>query len=283
MKQLFIKHMTNKWKTVKANSNLIQSSTGKAVLIKLPKSELMFWHPAKCVKQSGKGGYLMEISYTDEFKFKAFRNGKGKSTFNVKIEEKELNSAEFEAYFGIDSEVGGRSEVAENLESVAEICDAPNEEVIGSKIESVVVAEPSARQKKNRKYKDNRMATLTDSCEKGIRLLESSGIDEAVKVALETNISTFKQHLSLIDVELSLKGRGDGLSSYLMGVFLEIFGYSEKSGNSEVGTKYSEMKWKLYRLANELKFGLHASRFVRENLGMFGLEFSTTGKTLRYL
>lgn len=87
------------WKQVIANSNLIQTQTDKAVLIKLPKSELMFWHPAKCVRLSGKSDYRMTVSYTDDFKFKTFRTGQGRHNFKDKIEERELTVAQFEAFF----------------------------------------------------------------------------------------------------------------------------------------------------------------------------------------
>lgn len=63
------------WKKLEANSNLIQHDTGNAVLIKLPKSDLKFWHPKKCVRTSGKNGYRMSISYTDDFEFKCERKG----------------------------------------------------------------------------------------------------------------------------------------------------------------------------------------------------------------
>lgn len=87
------------FKNVTANSNLIQTETATAVLIKLPKSELMFWHPKKCVRTSGKRGYRLSIGYTADWKFKCFRNGKGKTTSFTKIEERELSATEFEAYF----------------------------------------------------------------------------------------------------------------------------------------------------------------------------------------
>lgn len=90
--------MTN-WIQIKANSNLIQNSTEKAVLIKLPKSELMFWHPAKCVRTNGKSNYLMTISFTEDFKFKCFRNGKGKTTSFTKIEEVEYSAKELQEAF----------------------------------------------------------------------------------------------------------------------------------------------------------------------------------------
>jgi hypothetical protein len=90
--------MTN-WIKIKANSNLVQTSTDRAYLIKLPKSELKFWHPAKLVRFAGKSNYLMSISFTDSFIFKCFRNGKGQTTFNKKIEEVEYNSQEIQEMF----------------------------------------------------------------------------------------------------------------------------------------------------------------------------------------
>ncbi len=87
------------WKNVTANSNLIQAETERAVLIKLPKSELKFWHPRKCVRTNGKNGYRLSIGYTDSFEFKAFRNGKGRYNGHEKIEEVTLTSAQFEKYF----------------------------------------------------------------------------------------------------------------------------------------------------------------------------------------
>lgn len=92
------------WKKVNANSNLVQTQTDRAVLIKLPKSEFKFWHPAKCVRFSGKNNYRMTISYTDEFKFKCFKSGKGKHNFKDKIAEMELDTKEFEKYFNVENE-----------------------------------------------------------------------------------------------------------------------------------------------------------------------------------
>lgn len=84
------------WKTIEANSNLIQTQTDKAVLIKLPKTDWTFWHPKKCIKTVGKNRYKLLISYTNDFKFKIFRTSK--KTFQ-KLDESELNVEEFEAYF----------------------------------------------------------------------------------------------------------------------------------------------------------------------------------------
>lgn len=90
--------MTN-WIQVVANSNLIQTSTENAVLIKLPKSDHQFWHPKKCVRTSGKNGYRLSISFTDSFVFKCFKNGQGKHNFKEVISSFELSAAEFQGYF----------------------------------------------------------------------------------------------------------------------------------------------------------------------------------------
>ena len=87
------------WNRVSVNANLIQRRTERAVLIKLPKSEFRFWHPGKLVRQTGKNGYYMTISYTDDFEFNIFRTGNGKYNANEKIEERRLTGAEFEKYF----------------------------------------------------------------------------------------------------------------------------------------------------------------------------------------
>lgn len=88
------------WKNVTANSNLIQAETEKAILIKLPKSEFVFWHPSKLVRTSGKNGYHMSIGYTDEFTFNTFKQGKGRYNKTEKIAEKQITVEEFEVYFG---------------------------------------------------------------------------------------------------------------------------------------------------------------------------------------
>ena len=83
------------WQKIEMNSNSVNASTEKAYLIKVPKEDLYFWHPAKCVRFSGKNNYLMTISFTDEFVFKLFRNGKGKTNSHERIFEIELTADEF--------------------------------------------------------------------------------------------------------------------------------------------------------------------------------------------
>jgi len=98
------------WKNIITNSNLIQATSSNGVLIKLPKSDFKFRHPAKCVTTSGKNGYRMSISYTDEFKFKCFKTGNGKYNRFDKIAEEELNAAQFEKYFNAEQTKQDKSE-----------------------------------------------------------------------------------------------------------------------------------------------------------------------------
>lgn len=84
------------WKNISCNSNLIQFDTGRALLIKLPKSELTFWHPSKLCRLSGKNNYKLSFGYTDNFTFRCFR--KSSKTQNI-LEEKEMNTNEIERVF----------------------------------------------------------------------------------------------------------------------------------------------------------------------------------------
>jgi hypothetical protein len=96
------------WKSIEANSNLIQTKTDKAVLIKLPKSDLRFWHSSKCVRTGGKSGYRLSISYTDSFEFKCFRKG-GTGGKEI-LEEKIYKGDEIKKAFGLDVDVCDESQ-----------------------------------------------------------------------------------------------------------------------------------------------------------------------------
>ena len=86
-------------KKVSANSNLKKDETDKGYLIKLPKTDYLFWHPRELVSFSGKKDYLMTIHYSDNSLFTVFRYGRGLTTSKKIIEEKELSVAEFEEFF----------------------------------------------------------------------------------------------------------------------------------------------------------------------------------------
>ena len=86
-------------KTVCANSNLIKREKNNKYLIKLPKSDFMFWHPKELVHLSGKNNYLMTISYSENAHVDVFCNGKGKYNRDQVIDEMHLTISEWEQYF----------------------------------------------------------------------------------------------------------------------------------------------------------------------------------------
>lgn len=90
------------WKNIYISKNNIETETARAVLIKMPNksdyASYIFWHPAKLVRES-RGGKV-SIGYTDDFKFKIFKNGNGKYNRFDKIDEKEISAEEIEEAFG---------------------------------------------------------------------------------------------------------------------------------------------------------------------------------------
>lgn len=89
------------WRSISLNSNNIDISNGRSVLVKMPDKsqykDFKFWHPSKLIRE--KGGFLT-LSYTDDFAFKLFKNGSGKYNSYEKISEMGINSAELESAFG---------------------------------------------------------------------------------------------------------------------------------------------------------------------------------------
>lgn len=82
------------WENIKAN-NSIEANTEKAVLIRIPKTDLKFWHPSKLVRTFGKSDYAMSFGVCEGMTFRVFRNGKGRynrldKTFEVTISLEEL-------------------------------------------------------------------------------------------------------------------------------------------------------------------------------------------------
>ncbi|MCI7527234.1 MAG: hypothetical protein MSA65_02830 [Mollicutes bacterium] len=90
------------WKNIEINIQNIETDTGKATLIKMPNKSkyagYKFWHPSKLIGY-GSNSYARSLGYTDEFKFKLFKNGNGKyNKFNV-IDTIEIDVEEFEEAF----------------------------------------------------------------------------------------------------------------------------------------------------------------------------------------
>ncbi len=85
-----------KWKSLAISTDSIEARTSKAVLIKMPKGSdyagFVFWHPAKLVEHCV--SYVEKISYTDDFEFRLFKNGKGRFNYNQRIAEKTISAAE---------------------------------------------------------------------------------------------------------------------------------------------------------------------------------------------
>lgn len=59
----------NGWHSLRLNSNAIQHSTDRAILIKLPQTAWAVWVPKKLISFSGKNGYLVEIRFSEDFEF----------------------------------------------------------------------------------------------------------------------------------------------------------------------------------------------------------------------
>lgn len=93
-----------KWESIQIQSNCIECTTMKAVLINMPKTSdykgFSFWHPIKCCRSVGKNGFLVQISFTEDFKFQLKKYGKGQYNYRELIAEKNLSSEELKTAFG---------------------------------------------------------------------------------------------------------------------------------------------------------------------------------------
>lgn len=90
------------WKSIEINKQNIENEIEGAILIKMPNKSkyagYKFWHPSKLIRY-GSNSYARSVSYTDEFTFKLFKNGKGKYNKFEKIDEIEISVEEFEEAF----------------------------------------------------------------------------------------------------------------------------------------------------------------------------------------
>lgn len=95
------------WKNININKNNIKAETERSYLIAMPHNsdydDYSFWHPAKLVRE-GRNRSAISISYTDDFKFKLVKYGKGKWNKRDVIDEKTIDAITFEEAFGIMNE-----------------------------------------------------------------------------------------------------------------------------------------------------------------------------------
>jgi len=61
------------WKIVKGNIEQIEVETPKAMLLKVPGTDWLYWHPKKLIRQPEECAMTLNISFTDEFKFKLMK------------------------------------------------------------------------------------------------------------------------------------------------------------------------------------------------------------------
>ena len=82
------------WQKVTMQSNLVKGETERAFLVKLPKSEFMFWYPKKLTSFKGKNDYLMVLTMKEDMELNIFKNGNGMYNKYEKIAEKTITYSE---------------------------------------------------------------------------------------------------------------------------------------------------------------------------------------------
>lgn len=92
------------WLSLPLNTQNIEVVTDKAVLIVIPhkvckrlglSEDFKFWHPLKLVREQTKGkGWLYNLSLTEDFEIKTFKNGQGKYNKATKIKEKVISGSD---------------------------------------------------------------------------------------------------------------------------------------------------------------------------------------------
>lgn len=99
------------WKQIQIQSNCVETETEKAVLINLPKTSsykgYSFWHPSKLCRSIGKNGWMIQISFTEDFVFKLKKYGKGQYNWKQILDEKEIGVTEISKAFGFGSDAIG--------------------------------------------------------------------------------------------------------------------------------------------------------------------------------
>ena len=100
-----------KWKKITINKNSVAAETSSSVLIKMPnRSEFAgytFWHPSQLVRVEGGKGYFISFSYTSDFEFKVFKQGKNRKV----LSEYRMSPDEIETAFEVvNNELSSRDD-----------------------------------------------------------------------------------------------------------------------------------------------------------------------------
>lgn len=100
-----------KWKKITINKNSVAAETSSSVLIKMPNRSgfagYTFWHPSKLVRVEGGKGYFISFSYTSDFEFKVFKQGKNRKV----LSEYRMSPDEIETAFEVvNNELSSRDD-----------------------------------------------------------------------------------------------------------------------------------------------------------------------------
>lgn len=87
-----------KWQKITINKNLIKRETEKSVLIKLPKTDLFFWHNKKCLQASNGDKNCLHLLFSGDFIFKCFKSEKIDGAYK-NVKEVEYTAEELKNFF----------------------------------------------------------------------------------------------------------------------------------------------------------------------------------------
>lgn len=110
-----------KWLKAYIQHNCVQAYSDKSVLLMIPSSYeyggMMFWFPQKLAHEDGNKD--IELVFTEDWKFRLFKKGNGKTNRNETVKEELISGDEF---YGIFEENGhGIKEVLHIPEKVEPI------------------------------------------------------------------------------------------------------------------------------------------------------------------
>lgn len=108
------------WKNITINASQIETQAGKATLIKVPGSDYVFWHPSKLLRSNGT---RYSFGYTDEFKFRLFKQGHGRYNKFDKIDEREVSAAEIESLFAGNISAAEAEHKSNRIHAAVEIAE----------------------------------------------------------------------------------------------------------------------------------------------------------------